>query len=218
MDIQPPPNVDVSDWPYKKNSRIGLSKYSKPSISKQFLQNKLWSCALLMQHADDCAFAGFDTEGPHCEAPTQIGLAYLPELPTAGHIPPLLGSIKRLQDTLEGCRMICLSMKNGPHDPEHYPLAVRCNYATNATVDESEVQIQLVDLLFEWKMKSKKKFLVLVGFDLSMHIYTLLSQSPVVLNFLDGWVDARELAGEKIDIYSTSVVSKISLWLGARLF
>ncbi|KAK8028463.1 hypothetical protein PG991_005519 [Apiospora marii] len=200
MDIQPPPNVDVLDWPFRKDSRIGSSQYSKPTISKQFIRNKLWCSALLMQRADDCGFVGFDTEGqPDGEAPTQIGLAYLPGLPTTANFPPLLGSIRRLKNRLEGCQMRCISIKNGPHDPQLNP-GGRCNYAINTTVDASEVQMQLVDSLFEWKMKNKKKFMVLVGFQLSMDMYTLLSQWPVVLNFLDGWVDTRELAIEKIDL------------------
>ncbi|KAK8127932.1 hypothetical protein PG984_009040 [Apiospora sp. TS-2023a] len=153
-----------------------------------------------MQHADDCAFIGFDTEGPDGEAPTQIGLAYLPGLPTIESVPRLLGAIRRLKNKLEGCQMRCLSVKNSRHDPQLHPGGHHCSYAINAIVDSSEVQMRLVDLMFEWKMKSKKKFMVLVGFGLNMDMYTLLSQWPVVLNFLDGWVDTQDLATENIDV------------------
>ncbi|KAK7958647.1 hypothetical protein PG996_009921 [Apiospora saccharicola] len=199
MDIQPPPNVKAYDWPVKEHSRIGTSKYFKPSISKQFLRNKLWSSGLLMQHADDCFFIGFDTEGPDGEAPTQIRLAYLPSLPTINPVPPLLGAIRRLKNKLEGCQMRCLSVKNTRHDPQLHPDG-HCSYAINATVDSSEVEMRLVDLLFEWKMKNKKKFMVLVGFGLSMDMYTLLPQWPVVLSFLGGWVDTQDLAMENIEV------------------
>lgn len=152
-----------------------------------------------MKHADDCAFVGFDTEGPDGEAPTQIGLAYLPSLPSNACAPRLLGAIRKLKNKLEGCQMRCLSIRNTTRDPQLHPRS-HCNYTINATVDASEVEMRLVDLLSEWKMNSKKRFLVLVGFQLSRDMYTLLSQWPVLLNFLDGWVDTQDLAMEKIDI------------------
>ncbi|KAK7956522.1 uncharacterized protein PG986_005744 [Apiospora aurea] len=182
MDIQPPTDVNASsNWPYKTLTRTGLSSSPQSSIPKQFLQNRLWTCDLLMQYAPDCAFVGCRVVGLGDQLPRQIGVVYLPELSTVGN-------------NLEHHK----TRRRGREKALDKAVLLR----PKLRVDASEVEPRLEDLLSKWKVESGKKFLVLVGFNLTRDLCKLMPGWPAALNCFDGWVDSdsRELAVEKVDV------------------
>ncbi|KAK8080223.1 hypothetical protein PG997_008041 [Apiospora hydei] len=200
MDIQPPTDVNASNWPYKTLTRTGSSSSPQSSIPKQFLQNRLWNCDLLMQYAPDCAFVGCRVVGLDDQLPRQIGVVYLPELSTVGSTATLNAGVKRMADRLDGCQVTTLSTTKREDGGEKKPLTRPFYFGQKFRIDASEVEPRLEDLLSKWKAESGKKFLVLVGFNLTRDLCKLMSRWPAALNCFDGWVDSRELAVEKVDV------------------
>ncbi|KAK7960366.1 hypothetical protein PG988_011580 [Apiospora saccharicola] len=157
----------------------------------------LWNCAALARNVRDCAFVGLDIEGRD-NSPAQLGLAYLAEMPTTE--PTLLtGPLRSLKEKI-GCQLRYIAIKGGEQGDgrrgrkKHLP----CQFANkNTEADAFEVESVLVDWLSDWKARSGKKLLVLVGFSVAMELQALLSQWPRAIRHLDGWLDARDLAQER---------------------
>ncbi|KAK8127905.1 hypothetical protein PG984_009013 [Apiospora sp. TS-2023a] len=170
---------------------IRKTPFHKTPEGKRMVSNKIWSCTTLQGYIEDCAFVGFDFESDISD-PTQLGLSYLPELPTMPIKPGMLhGRLEFLNDKV-GSELWSLNIKPRENRaPRHTP----CSFATHeASTYFTFVGGLLVDLLSTWKAQSGKKYLVLVGFDTKHDLTALAGRWPAAAILFDGWLDTRDLA------------------------
>ncbi|KAK7927457.1 hypothetical protein PG985_004455 [Apiospora marii] len=218
LHIQCPSGLNPHEWPLKSSARVRKMPFHKTPEGRRMVSNKIWSCATLQEHIEDCAFVGFDVEGDYRD-PTQVGLSYLPELPPTPIKPGILhGRLEFLNDAL--CSELW-SLNIKPRE-EVAPWHTPCPFATHeASIHFTHVERLLVELLSSWKAQSGKKHLVLVGFGTGADLTVLIDQWPTAALLFDGWLDTQDLArGTRapMDVHRGSFPSmwKMSLSLGIK--
>ncbi|KAK8080250.1 hypothetical protein PG997_008068 [Apiospora hydei] len=203
MHIQCPPLHAPSNWPHRTSSLLRRTPLYKSPTGKRFLQNKIWNCTLLAQYADDCAFVGLDVDGVANATATQIGLVYLPQLPSTTPIPEDLIRGQRPPDLMRnfGAEVWCLNLdppeEAGRTETPKTRRRRRCVWATQVlNLRAAAVEAQICELLSKWKAQSGKKYLVLVGFNMPVEFEAMATLFPAAATtgLLDGWTDAQDLA------------------------
>ncbi|KAK6852964.1 hypothetical protein PG995_011515 [Apiospora arundinis] len=218
--IQGPTGQTPHNWPLKSAALIRRTAFHKTPEGRQVVSNKIWNCAILQEYVQECAFVGFDLEGGiNRSCPTQVGLVYLPEIPTMP-IPQgmLLGPLSSLNNKI-GSELWSLNIKSRDcHAPSHTP----CPFATlEATMDEAIVERFLANQLLNWKAQSGKKYLILVGFGSEIDLTQLTDNWPAAAGVFDGWLDTKDLArgtGAPKELFGGKFPSlwKMSLDLGIK--
>ncbi|KAK8028437.1 hypothetical protein PG991_005493 [Apiospora marii] len=218
LHIQCPSGLNPHEWPLKSSARVRKMPFHKTPEGRRMVSNKIWSCATLQEHIEDCAFIGFDVEGNYWD-PTQVGLSYLPELPPTPIKPGMLHGCLEFPNDALCSELWSLNIK--PREevaPRHTP----CPFATHeASIHFTNVEGLLVELLSSWKAQSGKKYLVIVGFGTDADLTVLIDQWPTAALLFDGWLDTQDLARgtrARADVHGGMFpsMSKMTLHLGIR--